>query len=130
MSDFFSFPLPNGFLSASASLYPCSLTMRATRRVPSSVTPSATATSPGTGGRWFDGGGIVSCHAMVASSVRLSPLLSTQVMTTLSPLAPPLNLNDRNGFFDTAGPHCADSTVLSLQVAETLWMNQAGIVFP
>src|ERR1700730_4379703 len=51
-------------------------------------------------------------------------------MTTLSPFAPPLNLNDMKGFFDTAGPHCAESTVLPFQVAETLWINHAGIVFP
>src|SRR5205085_2693161 len=49
-------------------------------------------------------------HATVASSVRWSPLLSTQLITTLSPFAPPLNLKERNGFLDTAGPHCADST--------------------
>src|SRR5438105_187566 len=56
--------------------------------------------------------GLARDQVIVASSVRLSPLLSTQVMTTFSPFAPPLNLKDRNGFFDTAGPHCAASTVL------------------
>mgnify|MGYP003694590821 CR=1 FL=1 len=49
-------------------------------------------------------------------------------MTTFSPFAPPLNLNERNGFFDTAGPHCADSTVLPPYVAVTFWINHAGIV--
>src|SRR5260221_2732731 len=69
-------------------------------------------------------------HVMVASSVRLSPLLSTHVITTLSPGLPPENRNDRNGFFETAGPHSAESTVLPLCVAVTFWMNHAGIVAP
>jgi len=42
---------------------------------------------------------------------------------------PPEKRNDRKGFFDTAGPHCAFSTVLPLCVALTFWMNQAGMVF-
>src|SRR6266545_4148535 len=44
----------------------------------------------------------VQFQEIVASSVRLSPLLSTHVIWTLSPLAPPLNLNAWNGFFATA----------------------------
>src|SRR5512141_3010304 len=67
---------------------------------------------------------------MVASSVRLSPWLSTQLMVTLSPGFPPLKRNERNGFFETAVPHSAASTVLPLQVAVTLWMNQAGMSLP
>src|SRR5688500_17370392 len=67
---------------------------------------------------------------MVASSVRLSPLLSVQVTITLSPGLPPAKRNDRKGFFDTAGPHSAASTVLPLWVAVTFWMNQAGMVAP
>src|SRR5678815_6053596 len=67
---------------------------------------------------------------MATSSVRVSLWLSTHVIFTLSPLAPPLNLNDRNGFFATAGPHCASSTTLSLCVTLTFWMNHAGIVLP
>src|SRR6476619_6499545 len=51
-------------------------------------------------------------------------------MATLSPGLPPAKRNDRNGFFATAGPHSADSTVLPLCVAVTFWMNQAGMVAP
>src|SRR5438105_4820663 len=69
-------------------------------------------------------------QAMTASSERLSPWLSVHVMTTLSPGLPPANRNDRNGFFATAGPHSAESTVLPLCVAVTFWMNHAGIVWP
>src|SRR4051812_37182090 len=67
---------------------------------------------------------------MVASSVRLSPLLSVHVTTTLSPGLPPAKRNDRNGFFATAGPHSAASTVLPLCVAVTFWMNHAGMSAP
>src|SRR6186997_392365 len=67
---------------------------------------------------------------MVASSVRLSPLLSVQVMITLSPGLPPAKRNERNGFLATAGPHSAESTVLPLWVAVTFWMNHAGMVAP
>jgi hypothetical protein len=49
---------------------------------------------------------------MAASSLRLSPLLSTQEMITLSPIFAPAaaNLNAIVGFLETAGPHCADNT--------------------
>src|SRR5829696_1933830 len=67
---------------------------------------------------------------MVASSVRLSPLLSVHVIATLSPGLPPAKRNDRNGFLATAGPHSAERTVLPLCVAVTLWMNHAGMVAP
>src|SRR5690349_12831208 len=69
-------------------------------------------------------------QVIVASSVRLSPLLSVQVICTLSPGLPPAKRNDRNGFLATAGPHSAESTVLPLCVAVTFWMNHAGIVAP
>src|SRR6185312_568036 len=68
--------------------------------------------------------------AIVASSLRLSPWLSVQVMTTLSPALAPAKRNDRNGFLATAGPHSADSTVLPFTVAVTFWMNQAGTIAP
>src|SRR5450432_101834 len=77
-----------------------------------------------------DAGGCAVDQAIVASSVRLSPRLSTQVMVTFSPFAPPLNLKDRKGFFATAGPHCAASTVLPPYVTVTLWMNHAGMTTP
>src|SRR6185295_10572877 len=67
---------------------------------------------------------------MVVSSVRVSPLLSSQVIAILSPFFPPLKLNSRNGFFATAGPHCAESTVLPWCVAVTLLMKCAGTILP
>src|SRR5919109_2710904 len=51
-------------------------------------------------------------HEIAASSVRVSPLVSTQLTWILSPGLPPANVNWRKGFLDTAGPHCADSTGL------------------
>ncbi len=50
----------------------------------------------------------------VASSVRVSPLLSFQVTAILSPALAPLTVNCRNGFFATAGPHSAVSTGLAV----------------
>src|SRR6185295_14863999 len=67
---------------------------------------------------------------MVASSVRFSPLLSSQVTEILSPFLPPLKENSRNGFLATAVPHCADSTVRPWWVATTLRMKCAGTRLP
>ena len=61
-------------------------------------------------------------YAMTASSLRLSPLVSVQLTTTLSPLAPPLKLKFMTGFCDTAGPNCAERTVLPFHVAVTVWI--------
>src|SRR5204863_7030490 len=55
---------------------------------------------------------------------------SVHVITTLSPGLPPEKRNERNGFFETAGPHSAESTVRPLWVAVTFWMNQAGMTAP
>ena len=44
-------------------------------------------------------------YAMTASSVRLSPFVSTQFTMTLSPFAPPLKLKFITGFCETAGPN-------------------------
>src|SRR5262249_48669014 len=75
-------------------------------------------------------------HAIVASSVLLSPRLSVHVMTTLSPFAPPLNLNDTNGFLATAGPPLPGHTGLPLHLAPISliihaalfpWMIHAGM---
>src|SRR4051812_3722046 len=51
-------------------------------------------------------------------------------MTNFSPGFPPANRNERNGFFATAGPHSAASTVFPLWVAVTFWMNHAGMTAP
>ena len=66
----------------------------------------------------------------VASSVRLSPLLSFQLTAILSPALAPLTVNCRNGFLATAGPHSALSTVLPLWVAVTSVMCHAGMILP
>src|SRR5688572_32513228 len=69
-------------------------------------------------------------HDIVVSSLRVSPLLSTQLTWILSPGLPPANVNWRNGFFDTAGPHCADSTGRPLWRALTSRMKCAGTSLP
>src|SRR5574343_1798621 len=66
----------------------------------------------------------------VASSVRLSPLLSVQLQTTLSPALPPLTLNARYGFLETEGPHSAVKTVLPASSTLTSVMYQAGMTAP
>src|SRR5690606_9453509 len=50
-------------------------------------------------------------------SVRDSPLLSSQLTSTVSPEAPPLTLNDRYGLVDTDGPISVVMTTLSLCLA-------------
>jgi hypothetical protein len=47
---------------------------------------------------------------MVALDDSLVPLLSVQLSSIFSPAAPPVNLNDRNGFFDMVGPHSVVSS--------------------
>src|SRR6266853_567618 len=68
--------------------------------------------------------------AMTASLVRLSPLLSSQVIVTLSPGLPPLTRKCRKGLRETEVPHCADSTVLPPCVTVTFRMKCAGIALP
>src|SRR5258708_22615814 len=68
--------------------------------------------------------------AMTASSVRLSPLLSSQVIVTLSPGLPPWKRKCRKGLRDTEVPHCADSTVLPPWVTVTFRMKCAGMALP
>src|SRR5256885_9692075 len=67
---------------------------------------------------------------MVASSVLLSPLLSAQLIATLSPGFPPLKRKCRNGLRETDVPHCAESTVLPPCVTVTLRMKCAGMILP
>ena len=55
----------------------------------------------------------------MASSVRVSPLLSFQVMATLSPAMAPLMTNCMNGFLDTEVPHSAVNTCLPFKKAVT-----------
>src|SRR6185436_10861297 len=71
-----------------------------------------------------DGGG--GHHDTTASSLRVSPLLSFQLIVILSPALAPFTLNCRNGFFATDVPHSAVSTVLPFSWALTSWMYQAG----
>src|SRR5690606_35543255 len=66
----------------------------------------------------------------VASSLRLSPLLSVQVTPILSPAFAPWTLNCRYGFFEIAGPQCTFRTGLPFSVAITSEMYQAGITLP
>src|SRR5207249_7488269 len=66
--------------------------------------------------------GVKPTQAIVASSVRWSPWLSTQLTAILSPALPPLKLNCTNGFLETAVPHWALMTVLPLWVALIFWI--------
>src|SRR5438034_681293 len=68
--------------------------------------------------------------AMTASSLRFSPLLSSQVIVTLSPGLPPLKRKCRKGLRETEVPHCADSTVLPPCVTVTFRRKCAGMALP
>src|SRR6185295_8041923 len=71
-----------------------------------------------------------SLHATTASSLRLSPRLSTQFTVILSPAFAPFTTNSVKGFFAIAVPHSPLSTTLPFSAAVISVMCQAGIVLP
>ena len=55
---------------------------------------------------------------------------ATQLTLMESPDLAPLNLNEMNGFFEIALPHCALRTVFPPDSQTTSWINSAGIGLP
>src|SRR4051812_16282752 len=56
----------------------------------------------------------------------VSPLLSSQLTSILSPLAPPLRRKVNTGLRDTAWLVCASTTVLPFCFTVTFWMKCGG----
>src|SRR6185503_11684753 len=67
---------------------------------------------------------------MTASSVRLSPLLSTHVTVIRSPAFAPFTRRNSRGLRETAWLHWASMTGLPLWVTTTLWMKCSGTTVP
>src|SRR5690606_40023685 len=73
---------------------------------------------------------IAASYLMTVSSVRVSPLLSTQVIAIVSPAFAPGTLNCMYGFLATAGPQSSFMTGVAVSAAVTLLMCQPGITLP
>src|SRR5207237_10052555 len=69
-------------------------------------------------------------HATAASVLLVSPWLSSQLTSILSPFAPPLRRNENTGLRDTPWLVWASSTVLPFTLTTTFWMKCIGTSLP
>src|SRR5438034_5559660 len=69
-------------------------------------------------------------HATAASVLLLSPWLSSQLTSILSPFAPPLRRNENTGLRDTAWLIWASTTGLPFTLTVRFWMKCSGTSLP